>query len=67
MNSISQFIMQKLNLFENPVIRKEMRGRMRGWLSFVTITTYIALLCVVVSMIYLTMNRSVNAFSTIKA
>ncbi len=41
-------------LVENPVILKEMRSRMRGWRSFLSLTAFITILGGIVGMIYLT-------------
>ena len=54
-------------LRENPVILKEMRSRMRGWRSFVSLTSFILVLAGIVGMIYITFATANNAFPGINA
>jgi ABC-2 type transport system permease protein len=44
-------------LAENPVIKKELRGRMRGRRSFVLLTAYLGLLSLVIGVIYFLVSR----------
>ncbi len=52
---------------ENPVILKEMRSRMRGWRSFLSLTGFIILLGSFVGTIYMTFASANNAFPDINA
>lgn len=42
------------SVVENPVIAKELRGRMRGRQAFITITVYLLLISAILALIYLT-------------
>ena len=40
------------HLMDNPIIRKELRGRMRGWRAFVVLTIYLLILACFISTLY---------------
>ena len=46
------------HLFDNPVVLKELRGRMRGARAFVVLTIYLALLGAFASLIYVAVSES---------
>ncbi|MFQ5615449.1 MAG: ABC transporter permease [Anaerolineales bacterium] len=46
------------HIMSNPVILKEMRSRMRGWRSTITLTVYAALMSGFVGLIYLSFNAA---------
>ena len=54
-------------LVNNPIIIKEMRGRMRNWRSIVMLTAYIILLAGFVGMIYLSFRASGSSGPNISA
>lgn len=54
-------------LQKNPVILKEMRSRMRGWRSFLTLGLFTTLLAGIVGMIYLGFSVSTTSFPSLNA
>jgi ABC-2 type transport system permease protein len=50
-------------LAENPVIRKELRSRMRGRRAFVLLTAYLGLLGLIIGIIYLFVSRELSSVS----
>ena len=58
----------RLNIFkrllDNPVIIKELKGRMRGRQGFVTLTIYLLLISFFVTMIYLFMYSEGSSIGT---
>ena len=47
-----RFIGLPAQVVENPVVRKELRGRMRGRRAFVVLTVYLLLLSCLTSLVY---------------
>jgi ABC-type transport system involved in multi-copper enzyme maturation permease subunit len=47
-------------LVGNPVIRKELRGRMRGRRSFVLLTSYLGLIALIIGIIYFVVSRETS-------
>ena len=42
----------RYNLTNNPIITKELKGRMRGWQGFVMLTAYLVLISLVIACAY---------------
>src|SRR5256885_12798741 len=52
----------KIRLVRNPVVLKELRGRMRGMRAFVVMTVYLALMSGFVTLLYVLYSSSQNYY-----